>query len=105
MGKISKNDIIYFKDSPGLIQVKAKVSKVMEFNLSQKLIKNILVKYGKKIGFENINIIFNQLKNKKYCILIFLTNVEKIKPFNIDKKGFGNMCSWLTLKDISSIKK
>ena len=42
-------------------------------------------------------------KKKNYCILVFLTNVEEINPFNIDKTGFGNACAWITLPDVRSI--
>jgi len=31
--------------------------------------------------------------------------VEKIKPFNIDKTGFGAMSAWISVDDINQLKK
>ncbi len=47
---------------------------------------------------------YQLFKNKKYCLLIFLKNPVKIKPFQIDKTGFGSMSAWITIKNISEIK-
>jgi len=35
----------------------------------------------------NMNPVAILSKNKKFCILIFLKNVQRIKPFEIDKTG------------------
>jgi hypothetical protein len=43
--------------------------------------------------------------NKEYCILIFLKNVRPTKPFKIDKRGFGAMAAWITVDNISKIRK
>jgi len=65
-----------------------------------------LNKYGKAngIGKDKFGGFFKIFKNKKYCILIFLKNTKKIKPFEIDKKGFGAMSAWLTVNNINKIK-
>ena len=34
----------------------------------------------------------------------FLKNPQKIEPFKIDKKGFGNMAAWITLDDLGKLK-
>ena len=39
------------------------------------------------------------------CIFIFLDRVQKIKPFEIDKTGFGAMAAWLIVDDLEKIKK
>ena len=43
-------------------------------------------------------------KNKNYCILMFLENPTKIKPFKINKKGFGINSAWLCINNINKIK-
>jgi len=53
------------------------------------------------IDIENKSIIF---KDKKYCLLIFLKNPQKIKPFEINKFGFGAMCSWISVNNINTIR-
>jgi ASC-1-like (ASCH) protein len=105
---IKEGDNVYFKDSGEPISLKAEVSKVIQIsNLLPKKVKEILEKYGPDDGIEKSEIpeFFKRFKDKKYCILVFLKNCGKIKSFEIDKTGFGNMAAWLTVKSINSIKK
>ncbi len=105
---IKEGETVYFKDSGEPVKIKAEVSKVMQFtDLTSKKVKEILNEYGKDDGIENEKIpdFFERFKDKKYCILIFLKNPIKIKPFEIDKTGFGAMSAWITIDDILKIKK
>ncbi len=104
--KIKKGEIVYFKNSGEQIKVKAKVKKVLSFDLKHKKIKDILLEYGEEIGFnlQEIDKWIEFYKNKNYCILMFLENPIEIKPFNINKKGFGNACAWLCVDDIERIR-
>ena len=105
---IEAGDTVYFKNSGEPVKMKAKVSKVAQFtNLTPKKVKEILDKYGKDDGIEKekISDFFRIFKDKKYCILVFLKNPIGIKPFNIDKTGFGAMSAWITVKNIIRIKK
>ncbi|MFH1399238.1 MAG: hypothetical protein ABIG95_03950 [Candidatus Woesearchaeota archaeon] len=107
-GKIGKGDTVYFKNSGEPVALKASVSGVMQFaDLDQKKVKDILEKYGRSdgLGIEDIHKYFELFKNKKYCILVLLNNVEKIKPFEIDKTGFGAMAAWLCVDNITKIRK
>ena len=107
-GKIEKGDTVYFKDSGEPVSIKAEVKKVISFSdLTPQKVSQILNKYGKDIGIEKSKILeFVELfKNKKYCLLIFLKNPQKIKPFEINKAGFGAMSAWLTTEDIAERKK
>ncbi|MFH1461262.1 MAG: ASCH domain-containing protein [Patescibacteria group bacterium] len=104
---IKEGEIIYFKDSGEPAKIKAEVERVIQFSdLTPKKVKEILDEYGKEDGLEKKAIpeFFERFKNKKYCILIFLKNPQKIEPFNIDKTGFGAMSAWITVNDISEIK-
>ena len=106
--KIKEGELIYFKDSGEPVKLKAEVSKVIQFaNLTQERIKEILGKYGDDDGLEKDKIpeFFERFKDKKYCILIFLKNPQEVKPFEINKAGFGIMSAWITVNNISMIKK
>ncbi|MBL7142454.1 MAG: ASCH domain-containing protein [Candidatus Pacebacteria bacterium] len=106
--KIKPSDVIYFKDSGGPVSVRAEVVKVLQFdNLTAKKIEQILFKYGKvDLGTSHIMPeIREYVSGKNYCILVFFDNVEKIKPFNIDKTGFGAMSAWISVDDINRLKK
>ena len=80
----------------------------MQFSgLTPKKAKEILDKYGKDDGLkkDKIHEFFRMFKDKNYCILIFLKNPIGIKPFEIDKTGFGAMSAWIIAKNISKVKK
>ena len=102
---IKIDDIVYFKDASEMITVKARVKKVLFFDeLNKEKVLKILQKYGKAICMETLEYT-PYYDKKKYCILIFLDDVQKIKPFDIDKTGFGNACAWMTVKNIKEINR
>ena len=105
---IEKGEIVYFKETGKSVTAKARVSQVLFFDkLSSKKVREILNDYGREIGFDETakKNAFEKYKNKKYCTLIFLSNVEEIKPFAVDKTGYGLMCAWITVKNINNIRK
>ena len=107
-GIIKEGETVFFKDSGEPVRIKAAVGKVMQFaDLTPKRVRGILSEYGKDDGIEKEKIpeFFERFKGKKYCILIFLKNPQEIRPFEIDKTGFGAMSAWITVDDISRIKK
>lgn len=106
-GRIKAKDIIYFKDSGEPVTVKAKVVKVLQFaNLTPEKTEQILTKYGKAdLGTSHIiPEIREYVSGKNYAIFVFFDNVEKIQPFEIDKRGYGMMSAWITVDDIEKIK-
>jgi len=106
--RIKAGETVYFKNSGEPITIKAKVTKVLQFSdLNQGKVRQILAKYGKDDGLELAQLadFFDLFKNKRYCLLIFLKNPVKIKPFQINKKGFGMMSAWICVKNVSQIKK
>jgi ASC-1-like (ASCH) protein len=106
--RIKSGDKIYFKDSGEPVRLVAEAEKVMQFSdLTPKKVKDILNRYGDDDGIEKNKIpeFFKRFEDKKYCILVFLKNPQEIKPFEIDKTGFGAMVAWITIDDISRIKK
>jgi len=103
-GLIRKGDIIYFKESGEPVSAKARVSKVITYeNLNKELIREIIRKYGKLIGIDMS--FMEQVIEKRYSILVFLDNVQKISPFEINKKGYGLMSAWITVNDINQLRK
>jgi len=106
-GRIKRDDKVYFKESGGLVTAKAEVKGVLQFsNLNPKKARDILDKYGISIGIrkEKIPEFVQLFKAKKYCILIFLKNPQKINPFKIDRTGFGSGAAWISVSDIEEIK-
>jgi|SRR3989344_7871165 len=105
-GRIHKEDTIYFKNSGEVVSAKARVKKILQFSCLTPDVKHILGVYGMDIGIDKKEAaeFFKKFRDKKYCILIFLKNPRKVKPFQISKKGFGAMASWISLKNINHIK-
>lgn len=101
---ISVNDWVYFKESGDPVIAKAKVSKVLFFDgLNEEKIRDILKEYGEKIG---VPITYTEkLMGKNFCTLIFIDEVQSVKPFEINKSGYGLMAAWITVENIDSIKK
>jgi len=106
--RIKSGDTIYFKDSGEPVAVKARVTKVLQFdNLTPEKTRQILARYGKAdLGTsEIIPEIMKYVSGKNYCIFVFFDNVEKIQPFEIDKKGYGMMSAWIVVDNINKLKK
>jgi len=104
--KIKTGDKIYFKDSGCPVNMTAIAEKILRFdNLSQEKVKEIINEYGEAIAFNNSQAAFQMNKDKKYCMLIYLKNPQKIQPFHINKKGYGSMAAWISLPSVQEIRK
>lgn len=108
--QIKAGDEVYFKESGSSIKVKTVVSKVTQYeNLDPVKIKKIINEYGSKIApsstQKELDIWSQGLNKKRYCILIFLANIEKVEPFEIDKTGFGSACAWMATQDINRLRR
>ena len=105
--RIKFGEIVYFKDSGEPVTIKTEVEKVIQFSdLTPEKVREILYQYGQAdgLGIDKIPEFFGMFKDKKYCMLIFLKNPQKIIPFEIDKSGFGAMSAWISVDNISRIK-
>lgn len=105
--KIKINNSLYFKNSGEQVSLKARVSKVLQFsNLNPSKVKELLLSFGKDVGIRNneISSYYKMFKDKKYCVLIFLKEIQLVKSFNINKNGFGAMSSWISVENIEKIK-
>lgn len=103
--RVHAGDTIYFKDSGSLITAKATVCDVKQFaDYTDKQLRTLISNYGGGICFTNgFNGAYAWTRDKKYCILIFLENPQRVQPFAIDKKGYGNACAWMCVGDIKNV--
>ena len=104
--RIKAGDNIYFKNTGEPVSIKAKVSKVLQIEVSsEKQKREILAKYQKSLGVKEVMpAIGDYIKGKRYCLLVFFENPKKIKPFEINKKGFGLMSARITVDNINKVK-
>lgn len=106
-GVVKAGDTIYFKDSGKPVSIKAEITKALQFeNLTPKKSEEIVKKYANAdLGGKKITpAIKEYTSNKNYCVIVFFENAKKIKPFEINKKGFGLMAAWITVDNINKIK-
>lgn len=106
--KVTSGDNVYFKDSGESVTIKAEVEKVLQFSdLNREKVWEIFEKYGKDDGIEpeEMQKFYEIFKDRKYCILVFLKNPQMVEAFEIDKKGFGNMASWISVNHIEVISR
>ncbi len=107
-GKIKRGDVVYFKNSGEPVTIKAEVSKIIQYlDLTSAKVRWTLQKYGTKdgLGIDEIDKYYQRFKDRKYCLLVFLKNPQKIKPFEIDKTGYGNMAAWIAIDDVNKLRK
>lgn len=105
--KVMQGDTVYFKDAASPVTARAIVDKVLQYDhYSENQLKEIIDEYWCKgyIDFSSKAEALEYTKDKNYCILIFLKNPEQVKPFDINKKGFGNATAWLCVNNINKIK-
>ena len=105
--RIKIGETIYFKDSGEPVSLKAEVDKVVQYsNLKKSEVQKIIDVYRNDIGLgsDELPEFFEMIKEKKYCILMFLKNPMRVEAFEIDKSGFGAMSAWITVNDIGALK-
>lgn len=100
---IKAGETIYFKDSGEPVTIKAIVDKVEQYeNLNENDINLLINNFSEKdLGTSEITKdIQEYIHGKKYAIIIYLKDVKAIKPFEIDKSGFGLMSAWLCMESL-----
>lgn len=101
-GVAKAGDTIYFKNAGEPVTVKATIKKVLFFNLNHTDVAEIMKDYAPAIGLNNTNP--SKYRKFAYCSLIFLSNVQQINSFHINKAGYGMMAAWISIDDIHKIK-
>ncbi len=106
--KIKSGDNLYFKNSGEPVTVKTRAVKVIQYPISNnKEALEIMKKHAQQdLGLKGIpDEVMGYIRNKSYAIFVFFDSAERIKPFEINKAGFGAMAAWITIDNINKIKK
>lgn len=104
-GRVNQNDILYFinNNAEGLILAKARVKSV--FN-SEKLAEAesiaLIETHQDKLQLSKKQ--QARWGGKRYLVLIEVSNVKNVEPFQIDKSDYGNMDDWLPVEQIEQVK-
>ncbi|MBI4836776.1 MAG: hypothetical protein HY817_05990 [Candidatus Abawacabacteria bacterium] len=104
--KACSGDTIYFKNVGELVSTRATVKAVKQFaDLTQSERERLVLDNASKLGIEpvEVKVFLEHIANKRYVIFLYLSKIESVKPFGINKKGFGAMSAWITLTDIQAL--
>ncbi len=94
-GKIKQGDQILLKETGQDVTASAVADKVKFYELTPDLVEEIRQKYGKQIGTDKFED-WQTTLTKKYCTLIWLTNVQKIEPVKVKR---SNGAGWLCINE------
>ncbi len=113
-GRVNVGDVLYFinNNAEGQVKAKASVSQVIdnesEFG-GEKMDKEQSAKLVEKYrGEGQLNLTDKQFKRwagKRYIVIIEVSDIEEIEPFDIDKSNYGNMDDWLPVEDVETVRK
>ena len=106
-GKISPDDMIYFKDSGEPVRLRAQVAKIHTYaNLVPEQVRALLDEYGADCGIEagQLADYYARFQHKRYAMFIFLKHAQRIAPFEINKAGFGKKVSWICVENVESLR-
>lgn len=93
-GKVSIGDEILLKETGKDVTATAKVKDVKYYKLTPEIVEEIRIQYGKQIGTDRFEDWESSLQ-KRYCSLIWLTNVKQIEPIKVER---SNGAGWLIVK-------
>ncbi len=105
-GRVQANDRLFFiqNNGDGLVRASATVSDVFNSDkLTEEQSGELL-----KTNQPKLNLTPEQIKRwagKRYLVLIEVRDVRSVKPFVVDRAGYGNMDDWLPVGAIESIRK
>lgn len=107
--RIQAGERVFFKDAGEPVTAAAEVAEVKQFEvLTGAETERLVREYGGSPGIcfrSSLDEAVKWAKGRRYVILIFLKNARWVEPFSIDKTGFGNACAWLTVGNITEVRK
>ncbi len=105
-GRVDAGDVLYFINNNGEGAVRARAAVSSVFN-SEKMNKEdscrLVEKNQNQLQLSDKQ--FQKWAGKRYVVLIEVTDVKDVTPFEIDKSNFGNMDDWLPVESIAAVKR
>lgn len=103
-GRVNIGDVLYFINNNGEGKVRAKAIVSSTFH-SDKLEKEESVKLIQE-NQDKLKLTdkqFNKWVGKRYIVLVGVSNITVVEPFEIDKSSFQNMDDWLLVENIEKV--
>lgn len=103
--RIKERDRVFFKASGGKVSAVARVSRVLQFGITPARLREVLDEHGAAVAFSSpLDEVYSWALKRRYGILVFLEHPKALKPFTIDKTGYGNACAWMCVGDIGRVR-
>lgn len=104
-GRVDDGDILYFinNNAEGVILATAKVKSVFNSDKMNEE-ESVQLVNSNQAKLQLTKQQFDRWAGKRYLVLIEVTGVEKVEPFQIDKSNYGNMDDWLPVEQIEKVK-
>jgi hypothetical protein len=105
-GRVQTDDVLYFinNNAEGSVRAKAVVSMAFHSDqLSEDESRALVWQHQSKLCLTPKQ--ETRWAGKRYLVLIEVSVVESVNPFEIDKSNFGNMDDWLPVGRIELVKK
>ena len=103
-GRVQPSDRLYFiqNNADGIVRACAFVKGVFNSEkLTQEQSVNLLETNQGKLHLTPAQ--FKRLAGKRYLVLIEVEDIQSVKPFAIDRSGYGNMDDWLPVETIENV--
>ena len=104
-GRVNQGDILYFinNNAEGIIRAMAKVKNVINSDkLTEEESAQLVNSYQEKLQLTKKQ--YDRWAGKRYLVLIEISGVKKVEPFQIDKSNYGNMDDWLPVEQIERVR-
>ena len=105
-GRVFAGDVLYFinNNAEGLIHAKGLVASTFHSEKLSEGESNDLVQQNQiRLCLTDKQV--TRWAGKRYLVLVEVSGVEAVAPFEIDKSNFGNMDDWLAVENIASVRK
>ena len=104
-GRVNQGDILYFinNNAEGVILAMAEVKNVINSDkLTEEESAQLVNSYQEKLQLTKKQ--YDRWAGKRFLVLIEISGVKKVEPFQIDKSNYGNMDDWLPVEQIERVR-
>ena len=104
-GRVNQGDILYFinNNAEGVILALAEVKNVINSDkLTEEESAQLINSYQEKLQLTKKQ--YDRWAGKRFLVLIEISGVKKVEPFQIDKSNYGNMDDWLPVEQIERVR-
>jgi hypothetical protein len=104
-GRVNAGDVLYFinNNAEGVIQAMAQVKSVIHSEkMTEEESTQLIDRHQAKLQLTPKQV--ERWAGKRYLVLVEVSDIKEVRPFKIDKSGYGNMDDWLLVEDIETVR-